>query len=168
MEHTVEILLQGWLGPEDPGWLYFVPLWPLGVFLLWALWNIARDSWDEKRMERGMEWPEVQGHVTASKMVWGHVEIRYEYWLFAKRYEGVHKISLKPVVMGGMGWESLRSAAALGNEGKGYMADFPMNAKVIVRYNKEKPEESVLFCAGEVGPPRANEPKVEAHFVTLD
>jgi len=168
MGRTVEILVQGWLGPEDPGWLYFVPLWPLGVFALWALWNIARDNWDEKRMERGIEWPEVQGRVTVSKMVWGHVEIRYEYWMFAKRYEGVQKIGLGPVAVGGKGGTSLRSAAALGNEAKGYMADFPVGAKVIVRYNKGKPEESVLYCAGEVGPPRSNEPKVEANFVTLD
>ncbi len=101
MTSLSSILLQGWLQPDDPGWLYFVPLWPLGFVLIWALWNMVRDTQDEKKVERSVNWPEVQGEVISSKMVWGHVEIRYEYWLFAEKYEGAYKISLHPVVPGG-------------------------------------------------------------------
>ncbi len=129
---------------------------------------MVRDSGDEKKMESSVNWPEVQGEVISSKMVWGHVEVRYEYWLFAERYEAAYKISLHPVVPGGKGWSSLRSAAKLGAEGSEYMAQYPVAEKVVVRYNHSKPGESVLYCKGEVGPGSSDGPKVEAHFVTLE
>ena len=168
MNCAASMLMQGWLNPEDPGWLYFVPLWPLGIFAIWALWNMLRDSRDEKSMKRSLQWPEAQGRIISSKMVWGHVEIAYEYWVFAERFQGLYKINLRPVIPGGTAMDSLRAAKQLGVEGKENMAQYPAGTKVIVKYNREKKEESVLYCKGEVGPPDTEGPKVEAHFVTLE
>jgi hypothetical protein len=116
-----------------------------------------------------VDWPDAQGKVISSKIVWGHVEILYEYWPFAERHEGVHKISLKPVAAGGRGWEALKSARNFTDEADGYMADFPVGAKVIIRYNPSKPQDSVLYCAGEVCSHDSSETNVEPpHFITLE
>jgi hypothetical protein len=167
MEYTAIVLMKGQINPGDPGWMYILPLWPLEVLLFWAIWKMARDSKDEKEVERSLTWPEVQGKVISSKTVWAHVEIAYEYWVLAQRYEGVHKIALRPVAVGGTGTASARSAEALTTEAKGYMADFPVGAKIIVRYNGSNPQESVLYCSGEVKPPGDGAP-VEPHFMTTE
>jgi [ribosomal protein S5]-alanine N-acetyltransferase len=167
MNYVAFIQIRGQINPAYPGWIYMLPLWPLGVLLLWTIWKITRDSKDEKEVERSLTWPEVQGTVISGKTVWAHVEITYEYWVLAQRYEAVHKIALRPVAVGGTGITSARSAEALTTEAKGYLADFPVGAKIIVRYNRSNPQESVLYCSGKVKPP-GEEPTVEPHFMTME
>ena len=168
MNYMIANFTDGWLGPEDPQWLYFFVLWPAWFMLIWGAWNWVRDGQDERRIKRSLDWPEVQGNVIGSRIVWGHVEIRYEYWIFAERHEGVHKFSLTPVPAGGRGGTALRSAERLGKEGNSYIADFPIDGKVILRYNRAKPAESVLYCAGELKPVDPNETKIDVHLVTLE
>lgn len=155
---------------ELPVWWWFVmPLWPVWVVGLWAMWKMFRDGRDAKTMERATNWPEVQGVILSNNVGWAHVAVRYEYWLFAERHEGLYKINLTPVPVGaGAGTGAARSARALGDEAKRYQADFPVGAKVIVRYNRSNPQDSVLFCIGEIKPASPNDPKIEPHFTTLE
>lgn len=136
------------------------------AYLLWALWIRSDESEGEKRLERSVNWPEAQGRVLGSRLVWSHVEIMYEYWVFAERYESVYKIRLGPVLISSVGLTGVMEARRLNREAKRNMADFPVGSKVIVRYNRSNPFESVLYCKGEVRPP-AEGPKIEPHFLTL-
>jgi hypothetical protein len=96
---------------ELPTWWWFVvPLWPIWVLVLWAIWKIARDRRDAQSVEHAAGWPEVQGKIISSKVVWAHVEVAYEYWVFTERHEGIHKIALMPVPVGGTGLQSARAA----------------------------------------------------------
>ena len=46
-------------------------------------------------MERIVGWPETQGTVTGSRIVWAHVEVAYEYSISSGRYTGKYKINLR-------------------------------------------------------------------------
>ena len=152
-----------------PGWVYLVALWPLGFFCIWAFWNMMRDSREEKSMERSLNWPEKQGRVLRSKTVWGHVEVVYEYWVLGKNYEGRYKINLPPQAPGGRAMESVRAARRLITAANEDLAEYPVGAKVVVRYNPVNPTESVLYRKGEVSPHAADEVKPEPpQFVTLE
>lgn len=136
------------------------------VYLFWALWIRDTENQDGKRIERSVNWPEAQGRIVGSRVVWSHVEIKYEYWVFAERYEAVYNISLGPALISGVGLTGAMEARRLNREAKRNMRDFPVGSKVIVRYNRSNPRESVLYCKGEVQPP-AEGPKIEPHFLTL-
>ena len=59
----------------NSGMVYLISLWPLVFVGTWAIWNIMGDSRNEKPVERSLDWPEAQGRVVSSKVVWAHVEV---------------------------------------------------------------------------------------------
>ncbi len=141
-----------------------IPLWPLAFVGIWAIWNIARDSRDEKLVERSLGWPEAQGIVVASRVVWAHVEVTHEYLVGSVRYKGSYKLNL-PV---GAPDRYARTAIRMNNEAKADLADYPPDAKVIIRYNPKNPKESVLYCRGEINKDKTSESTGETPtFITL-
>lgn len=126
--------------------LYFLPLWPLIFMGIWAIWNMARDSRDEKLVGRSLAWPEAQGRVVISKVAWAHVEVTYEYSISSGRYTGKYEMNL-PV---GPPDRYGQTATRMNTEAKQDITDFPPGANVIVRYNPQQPNESVLYCKGEI------------------
>jgi hypothetical protein len=136
-----------------PKWVYLVAAWPLGLYGIWFLSNVLRKRSDEKSVERSHGWPETQALVVSSEIVWGHVEIDYKYWVSGEGREGRHKFSLPPTTAGG----NVTTAARLfKNASKQHIAEYPVGAKVVVRYNPAKSEESVLYGKGEVVQPSDN------------
>ncbi len=132
---------------NDPAIFYvFAALWPVIFAGIWAIWNMVRDSRDERLVERSLAWPEAQGKVVTSKVVWSHVEVRYEYSISSGRYQGRFKINLPVGAPDRYG----QTAARMNGEALQDMADFPPGANVIVRYDPQKLEQSVLYCRGEI------------------
>ena len=101
--------------------VYWVPLWPIISTIIWAVWNSVRDSRDEKLVERSLAWPEVQGKVVSSKVVWAHVEVIYEYSISSGCYRGKYKMNLPPGPPDQWG----RTAKRMNDESKQNIADFP-------------------------------------------
>jgi hypothetical protein len=131
-----------------PRFLYVLPLWPLLFMAIWAIWNMARDSRDAKLVQRSLAWPEAQGKVLTSKIVWAHVAVSYEYSISSGRYTGTYQRNLPVVAPDKYG----QGAAAVNSEARQDLAEFPPGANVIIRYNPERPGESVLYCKGEIQP----------------
>jgi|SRR5580658_1624002 hypothetical protein len=146
---------------DTPGWIYFLPFWPFGFFGIWVFWNAMRENRDAKSIERSLGWPETQGRVVGGSVVWGHVEVRYEYKAGGQWREGTYTEGLPPQAPSGSG--GALAARRVKYAAERYLAKYPVAANVIVRYNPENPEESVLYCKGEVHPP-GDGPKVEPHF----
>ena len=131
-----------------PRILYLLPVWPLIFMGIWAIWNMARDSRDAKLVQRSLAWPEAQGWVLTSKIVWAHVAVTYEFSIPSGRYTGKYERNL-PVVAPD---KYAQGAAAVNSEAKQDIAEFPPGANVIIRYNPQQPNESVLYCKGEIQP----------------
>jgi len=129
-------------------YVFLICLWPFAFLAIWAMWKSFRDSSDEKQVLRSLEWSEARGTVLNSEVVWEHVSVTYEYFVDKKRYTGEYKIGLTPVVPDRCGVE----AAALGREAKQNVDEFPPGSKVIIRYNPQRPGESVLYCSDEDSP----------------
>jgi hypothetical protein len=72
------------------GWIYLIPFWPFAFFGIWAFWNAMRENRDARSIERSLGWPETQGRVVGGSVVWGHVEIKYEYSVSGRRHEGTY------------------------------------------------------------------------------
>ena len=134
-----------------------VALWPIAVVVIWAIWNFFRERSGEKAILRSLSWPETQGGITRSKVVWGHYEVRYEYTVSAKRFTGTFKIPLFPAVPS----RSSRAQKYL-EELKANQASYPVGKKVVVRFNPNKPGESVLYRVGEISQTVTPEKKTEA------
>jgi uncharacterized protein DUF3592 len=126
--------------------VYLVPLWTLLFVGIWAIWNMVRDSRDEKLLEHSLAWPETQGRVMSSRVVWAHVEVKYEYSISSGRYTGKYKMNLPPGPPDRRGRTGTRMMA----EARQDIADFPPGANVVIRYNPQQPQKSVLYCKGEV------------------
>ena len=133
------------LASESP-FLYLVPLWPIFLVGIWAVWNMIRDSRQEKTALRAANWPEIQGKVTSSKVAWGHYEVAYEFVFRDRSYRGTHLINLSPVVPG-----RASSGARFASEAKQDLSDFPPGSDVIIKYNPQEPSNSILLCRGQVG-----------------
>jgi|ERR1700688_970164 hypothetical protein len=131
---------------NTPNFVYLIPLWPLAFVGVWAIWNMRRDSRNEKLVERSLAWPEVQGRVVSSKVVWAHVEVKYEYSISSGRYMGKYKINLAVGAPDRFG----QTATRVSKEAKQNIAEFPSGVDVIIRYNPQQPGESVLYCKGEM------------------
>jgi len=131
--------------------VYLIALWPIAFVGIWAIWSMVRDSLDEKLVLRAKDWPEAQGIVASSRVAWAHVEVSYEYWIATGSYEGKYKLSLQPVAPD----HYARGAARMNAEAGEDLSEYPPGTKVIVRYNPQRPQESVLYCKGSItaGPP---------------
>ena len=105
-----------------------------------------RDTREEKKALRGTNWPEAQGRVRSCRIVWGHCEVTYEYLAGGKWNSGTYLINLSPVVPDRYG----RGASQLAAEAKQDLADFSVGSSVIIKFNPQDPEESILVCRGEV------------------
>jgi hypothetical protein len=127
---------------ETSLWLFLICLWPIGFVILWAIWNNLRDSGDEKRVEKSLNWPETQVIVLSTEVEWAHVQVNYEYLVAGTKYQGKYEISLSPVAPDQYG----RGVARLNAEVKQEMDDYPPGCGVVIRYNPTDPSESVLFC----------------------
>jgi Protein of unknown function (DUF3592) len=136
--------------PDLPGWVYLVASWPICFYGIWVLWNAVRDRSDRKSVERSLAWPEEQGYVVSSKIVWGHVEVDYKYWVSGEDHEGKRKFNLPPAGVGGVITIAARLFMNAANQ---HMDEYPAGAKVVVRYNPAKPEDSVLCRRSEVSQP---------------
>jgi hypothetical protein len=146
-------------------WIYFLPFWPFAFFGIWAFWNAMRENRDAKSIERSLHWPETQGRVMGGSVVWGHVEIKYEYNVSGRRHEGTYSEGLPPQAPGG---NAARGAAfRLSKAADRYLAQYPAGSNVVIRYNPAKPEESVLYCKGDVQAP-GDGPKVEPQFTVTE
>ena len=122
-------------------------MWPVWFVIVWALWNMRRDSKDEKLMRRSLGWPETQGKVVESAVSWAHVEVSYEYHASGVRYLGAYQINLEPTVPSA----SAAGPRAMVKESNAALREFYPGKSIVIRYNPKKPSESVFYCAGEVG-----------------
>jgi hypothetical protein len=161
--HCVEIAAT-YFTDNLSGLTILIGMWPVWLIGPWALWLMRRESGEDLQVERSIKWPEAQGRVMDTRLVWAHVEVVYEFRVSGKIYEGLHKIHLGPVPMGGA---SARSARALDAAAKRNMKEFPVKSPVVVRYNPANPAESVLYCLGQIQPSAAG-PKIEPHFMTFE
>lgn len=116
--------------------------------VIWGIWNSVRERGNTKRLLRALEWPEVQGVVARSRVVWAHAEVNYTYSVAGGSYKGKCKINLTPQPPD----RYSRGAARLIAESKGTLAEFPDGSDVVVRYNPANPGESILWCGGDVRP----------------
>ncbi len=123
-------------------WLILAARWPIGFVVVWAIWNLLRDGSDEKEVVKNLAWPETQGTVTATEVMWAHVEVAYKYSVASTEYTGKFEISLPPQVpdRNGLGAARLNASAHL------EMADYPPGSGLVIRYNPNNHSESVLFC----------------------
>jgi Protein of unknown function (DUF3592) len=126
---------------NTPNFVYLIPLWPLVFIGVWAIWNMVRDSRNEKLVEHSLAWPEVHGKVVSSKVAWAHVEVKYEYSISSGQYTGKYKINLSVGAPDRYG----QTATRMNQEAKQDIADFPTGADVIIRYNPQQPAQSVLY-----------------------
>jgi hypothetical protein len=116
--------------PDHP-YLFLVCLWPIALYLLWAIWNsICRDR-NKHELLRTQYWPEGKGKVVSAQAAgWAHVEITYKYCVGDRSYTGKHKINLSPVMVD----KTVRPARELDKEARQYIADYPPDANVALRY----------------------------------
>jgi|SRR5271155_5889992 len=117
-----------------------VPFSLLAAWLgTWALYRWTRQRRRSVLLEQSARWPEVEGKVQNSKVVWAHVAIAYEYNPPNGRQIGTYDVGLPMVPFGG-----LMVVSYLKDRTKLIMADFPPGQKVAVRYNPQNPAESIL------------------------
>jgi hypothetical protein len=134
--------------------------------LIWAVWNMARCGQDEKKVESSALGPRVQGKVIRTKRA---------------RRDSLRALALRGKVSGHIPNQlaprssrrerhgKLEECSEVGAEGREDINQYPIGAKVIIRYNRSKPKESVLYCMGEVGPHDSSGSNVEPpHSVTLE
>lgn len=133
-------------GAPIPYWILLVGAWPIWFVIVWAIWNSLLGRRDTELVEKSLAWPETQGTVTASKVVWGHVEVAYQYHVSGTTNNGKYEISLSPVAPG-----SLVGSAEFGREAREDIELYPPGAFLIIRYNPENPTESVLYCRAPRG-----------------
>jgi hypothetical protein len=126
--------------------VYWVPLWPIIFTVIWAVWNSVRDSLDAKLVERSLAWPEVQGKVVSSKVVWAHVEVTFVYSISSGHCIGKYKMNLPVSPPDRWG----RTANRMNEVAKQTLADFPTGGTVIIRYNPQRPAQSVFYHRGEI------------------
>ena len=120
------------------------------LLIVWALWNMRRDSRDEKLVRRSLDWPETQGKIIGSKVSWAHVEVSYEYHADGVRYPGSYQINLRPVVGSSTGTGATAMAREYSRESNEALREFYPGKSIVIRYNPKKPSESLFYCAGEV------------------
>jgi len=143
---------------------YLFALWPILFAVIWAIWNVMRDSRQEKEALRSTEWPEVQGKIKSSKIVWGHYEVKYEYLVEGKSYSGTHEINLSPAVPD----RFARGAARMIAEAKEDLTDFPVGSNVIIKFNPQEPQQSILLCRDKTADTKPEESSSSnPQFLTL-
>ena len=149
---------------SNPDFVYLLPLWTLLFVGIWAIWNVVRDSRDEKLVERSLAWPEAQGKVMSSRVVWAHVEVKYDYSIASGRYEGKYKMNLPPGPPDRFGRTGTRMKA----EAQQDIGDFPPGTNVVIRYNPQQPQQSVFYRKGEIsGDGTGRSPGIPPEFITL-
>jgi len=145
---------------SDSPFIYLVALWPLFFVGIWAVWNMLRDSRQERAALRAANWPEIQGKVTNSKAVWGHFEVTYQYNIGARFYCGTYIINLPPVVPD----QFARGASKVAAEVKQDLRDFPPGLDVIIKYNPQKLAQSILLCRGQITGAGSQEKEIPEFF----
>jgi hypothetical protein len=84
-------------------------------------------------------WAEVNGRVTNSEVIWGYVEISYEYEIAGRRFQSKHEISLAMVPFRG-----LAAARRFNDAAKSVIADYPPGQILALKYNPMNERQSVL------------------------
>jgi hypothetical protein len=130
-----------WLmeGAPFPYWILF-GLWPIALVIVWAVLNMARAGRDEKEVQRSLAWPQTEGLVISSRVVWAHVEVDYGYCVGGLNYTGKFELSLAPQT------PELLGAHDFNNEAKQYTTEYAPSTRLVIRYNPLNPQESVLYC----------------------
>ena len=150
---------------HDSVFVDLIPFWTILFVVVWAIWNVRRDSRDEKLVDQSLSWTEAQGVVVSSKVAWAHVEVTYEYFVGTARYTGSYQLNLPPGPPDRFG----RTAEAMMSEAQQDIAEFPVGLDVIVRFNPSKPDQSVFYCRGKVGSNEVEQKSARPpEFVTLD
>jgi hypothetical protein len=127
--------------------IFLICLWPLALLLVWAIWNARRDKKEEKLAERSQNWPKTGGKIVSSQVVWGYVEVKYEYLMDGKMFTGILDLNLPPALPSR---GSNRTLERFNDEAKQNLRDYPVGAKIAVQYNPQRPEESYLsYVDGE-------------------
>lgn len=130
------------MNASDHPYLFLLALWPIAAYLLWAIWTSALRNRYKRVLLQTQHWPEDKGKVVSAEAAgWAHVEVTYQYCVGNRPYTGKHNISLSPVMMDKTG----RAAKDLDKEARQHIADYPPGTSVTLRYNPERPEESVLL-----------------------
>jgi hypothetical protein len=129
-------------------WIIAIGLWPALVLGIWALRNSLRDSKNETIGIKSINWPETTGTILSSEALWGHLEVQFGYTVNGKEFNGKYTVGLDPIVpnrsVGGV-----RQLKAWQEETSELVNSYPVGSRVVVRYNPERPEESVLYCSAE-------------------
>jgi hypothetical protein len=116
---------------------------PICCVLGWAIFRVLRDSRGAKLLQRSVDWPQAQGTVITNLQVWSHVEVEYEYSVSKRRYLGPYVIPLYKQ-------SRFNSPADSSSEIAQWLGTFPPGSNILVRYNPKKPDESILYCRGEL------------------
>jgi hypothetical protein len=137
-----------------------------GYLGLNALWSYSIDDRYMNRMQRVANWPEAQGVVKKSAVKFASIRVDYEYVADGHVRQGVEKIVFpESMVIGANRWTRVSDARALGNRVKRDLADYAPGQHVVIRYNPQDPEDSVLYVRGDVQHADPNAKSVEApHF----
>lgn len=138
---------------SDSPAIYLFALWPIFFVVTWAIWNMMRDSRQEKVALRSTDWPEVQGKVQSSKIVWGHYAVTYEYAVNGKLHSGSYEINLSPTAPD----RFARGATKMLAEAKQDLADFPVGSNVIIKFNPQDPQQSILLCRDKTADAKLHE-----------
>jgi hypothetical protein len=109
-------------------------------FGTWAGWRLLRRRRRIALLQESSDWAEVNGRVTNSKVTWGHVEIRYEYEIAGRRFQGKYEISLPMVPFMG-----LAAAQRFNDAAKSIMADYPPGQTLALKYNPLNERQTVLI-----------------------
>ena len=99
-----------------------------------------RDTEDAREYEQAANWPQVSGTVIAAESAGDYVRVRYSYSVRGSSYGGSYKVNL-PLVPP----RSVGAAQALAKAFRETVSEFPTGQKLAIRYNPQRPAESVMF-----------------------
>lgn len=131
------------LNHVDHPYVFLFALWPIAAYGVWQIINLVRQHRHECELLRSSIWPEISGKVVSAETICAHVEVTYEYYVEGRTYTGKHKLNLDPVMVDRTG----RAAAYLNQEARQCINNFPPGASVIIRFNPQRPEQSVLIAS---------------------
>ena len=130
--------------PEFP-FVIVILFWG-SFFGIWLLGNALRENHDERLLLKSISWPQTQGSVTSSRIVWAHLEVAYEFPANGQRFTGSYTVGMPATLPTFIGMGVIARAT------KNFLGDYPVGTKLLVRYNPLDPTESVLYSRDPASP----------------